>query len=89
MAAAFDKSVRVGIWLLVALLLGGATLTCLNTRQLNQDSHWVAHTHEVLSLTDELMLTLVDAETGQRLSHHRPRGGAESRRQRRQVHPPR
>ncbi len=66
MARIFDKSVLVAFWLLVALLLGGASLSYLNTHHLNEDARWVAHTQEVLDLTGEVLLTLVDAETGQR-----------------------
>jgi PAS domain S-box-containing protein len=66
MARVFDKSVLVGVWILVALLLGGTILSYLNTHQLNEDARWVAHTQEVLDLIGDVMLTVVDAETGER-----------------------
>src|ERR671935_866045 len=66
MGRTFDKSVLVGIGLVVALLVGNAGLAYRNTRQLLEDAGWVAHTHEVLDLTSDVLRTLVDAETGQR-----------------------
>ena len=50
----------------VALLVVIPVLTYRNTNQLNEDARWVAHTQEVLGLTADVLLTLVDAETGQR-----------------------
>ena len=41
-------------------------LTYRNTSVLNEDAGWVAHTNQVLDLTAEVLLALVDAETGQR-----------------------
>src|SRR6202043_3674398 len=58
--------VLVGIGLVVALLVVNAGLAYRNTRQLHEDAGRVAHTHEVLDLTSDLLRTLVDAETGQR-----------------------
>src|SRR5919204_5126575 len=66
MGRTFDKSVLVGIGLVVALLVGNAAVAYRNTRQLLEDAGWVAHTQEVLDLTDDVLRTLVDAETGQR-----------------------
>src|SRR5262245_41302145 len=66
MGRTFDKSVLVGVGLLVALLVGNAGLAYRNTRQLLEDAGWVAHTQEVLDLTSDVLRTLVDAETGQR-----------------------
>ena len=51
MGRTFDKSVLVGVGLLVALLVVNATVAYRNTQQLNEDAGWVAHTHEVLDLT--------------------------------------
>ncbi len=62
----FDARVRLGVGLLVAFLLLIAGLAYRNTRQLNQDAGWVAHTYEVRILTSSVMLALVDAETEQR-----------------------
>src|SRR3989454_572584 len=66
MGRTFDKSVLVGIGLVVALLVVNAGLAYRNTRQLLEDAGWVAHTPEVLDLTSDVLRTLVDAETGQR-----------------------
>jgi PAS domain S-box-containing protein len=66
MGRLFDKSVLLGIALIVALLIANAGLAYRNIWRLNEDAKWVAHTHEVLDATDGVLLTLVDAETGQR-----------------------
>ncbi len=66
MGRTFDKSVLVGVGLVVALLVGNAGLAYRNTRQVLEDAGQVAHTHEVLDLTGDVLRTLVDAETGQR-----------------------
>jgi PAS domain S-box-containing protein len=66
MGRTFDKGVLVGIGLVVALLVVNAGLAYWNTRQLFENAGWVSHTHEVLDLTDGVLRTLVDAETGQR-----------------------
>src|SRR5215831_4444149 len=62
----FDKSVLAGVGLVVALLVVNAGVAYRNTRQLLEDAGWVAHTHEVLDLTSDVLRTLVDAESGQR-----------------------
>jgi PAS domain S-box-containing protein len=56
----------IAIGLVVALLLVNAALTLRNTQQLDRDARWVAQTHELLDLTGDVLLTLIDAETGQR-----------------------
>ena len=60
MERTLDKSVLVGVGLVVALLVGNAGLAYRNTRQLLEDAGWVAHTHEVLDLTGDVLRTLVD-----------------------------
>ncbi len=60
------RGTLIGILLVVALLFVNAALTIHNTQQLDVDAHWVAQTHEVLDLTNDVMLTVLDAETGQR-----------------------
>ena len=37
-----------------------------NTWQLNEDAGWVAQTHDLLDNTTDVLLTIVDAETGER-----------------------
>ncbi len=66
MGRTFDKSILVGVGLVVALLVGNAGLAYRNTRQLRDDAGSVAHTQKVLDLTSDVLRTLVDAETGQR-----------------------
>jgi len=56
----------LGIGLVVAVLVVNAGLTYRNTNRLDEDAGWVGNTHEVLDLTANVLLTLVDAETGQR-----------------------
>lgn len=62
----FDTPLLIGVALLVAVLAGNAGLTYRNTRQLDENSHWVVHTHEVLHLTNQVLAALTEAETGQR-----------------------
>jgi len=62
----FDSPVMVGVVLLVALLVLIPALTYRNIRQLNEDARGIVHTHEVLDFTGDVLLALVDAETGQR-----------------------
>ncbi len=50
----------------VALLLLNVFLTFQNTRQLNEDARWVAHTHKVISELEGLRSLTADAETGVR-----------------------
>jgi PAS domain S-box-containing protein len=66
MARTFDRSVLLGLVLLTTLLVLNAALAYFNTRQLREDAGWVTHTHEVLDLTADVLLALVDAETGER-----------------------
>jgi PAS domain S-box-containing protein len=66
MARTLDRGVLLGIALLAAVLVVNAALAYRNTRQLRDDARWVAHTHAVLGLTGDVLLALVDAETGER-----------------------
>jgi PAS domain S-box-containing protein len=52
------------ILMLLPLLIAG--IACWNTQLLHENSRWVAHTHEVVSAIDALLLTTQEAETGQR-----------------------
>jgi PAS domain S-box-containing protein len=56
----------VGVGLLAALIVGNGYLTFRNTGQVRDDTRLVAHTHKVLDLSTNVLLTVVDAETGQR-----------------------
>lgn len=60
------KDLVLGTGLLVAFLVLNAAVSYRNTRQLDEDARWVAHTHEVLDALEELLGTVRDAETGQR-----------------------
>ena len=66
MKGTLERTVLVGAGLFAALLVAIAVLTYRNTSQLSEDARWVAHTNEVLDLTGEALLAVVDAETGQR-----------------------
>lgn len=66
MGRTLDKGVLVGIGLVVALLVVNTELAYRNTRHLYEEAGWVTHTQEVLGLTEEVLRTMVDAETGQR-----------------------
>ncbi len=61
----FDKRLVIGVWLIVALLTLSAALTFYNTWRLDEDAGWVAHSHEVLGLTSEVLLALLDAEAAE------------------------
>ncbi len=58
--------VILGVGLVAALLAGNAYLAFRNTAQVRDDTRMVAHTHMVLDRAASVLLTLVDAETGQR-----------------------
>ena len=59
-------SLWIGVCLLLALLTINAGLSYRNTRHLKEDANQVAHTYEVLELSGDTLLALVDAETGAR-----------------------
>ena len=52
------------ILMLLPLIIAG--ISCWNTQLVHKNSRWVAHTHEVVSAIDALLLTTQEAETGQR-----------------------
>ena len=56
----------IGIALVLAFLFANAALNFHHTQQMDEDARWVVHTHEVLDLTGDALLMLIDAETGQR-----------------------
>ena len=61
-----DRGVIIGTSVLVLLMIAYGVLAYRTTRRLNEDARWVAHTYEVQGLIANVLLTLVDAETGQR-----------------------
>jgi CHASE3 domain sensor protein len=61
----FDRW-QLGAGGLVALLVVAVVLTFQNTRQLNEDAGWVAHTHEVMDALEEVNGHLREAEAVQR-----------------------
>lgn len=63
--SAFDRWL-LGAGGLVALLVVAAVLTFQNTRRLNEDAGWVAHTHEVMDTLEEAHGHLRQAEALQR-----------------------
>ena len=66
MSEIFDRSVVIGLILLVVLLVGSALFDFRNTRQLNEAASRVARTDEVLELMSNAFRILVDAETNGR-----------------------
>ncbi|MCE9548706.1 MAG: PAS domain S-box protein [Planctomycetia bacterium] len=55
-----------GAGLALALLVVNISLTYRNTRQLQADTLWVAHTHEVIGGLENVLSLAKDAETGMR-----------------------
>jgi PAS domain S-box-containing protein len=66
MGRTVDRGLLGGVGLVLAVLLVSAAVTYRNTWQLDEDARWVVHTHQVQDLTAEVLLDLVDAETGER-----------------------
>ena len=66
MRQTLDRGVLIKLGLVAALFIVIPVLNQRNTNQLNEDAGWVAHTHEVLGMTADVLLSLVDAETGER-----------------------
>lgn len=58
----------IRIWFMGALVILGvvAALSLLNTQKLRETNAWVAHTNRVIAGLDDLMVTILDAESGQR-----------------------
>ena len=63
MRPALDKLLLAAAAVVVGLLVANIGLTLRNTRQLRVDAEWVAHTHEVISVLDNLLPLMTDAET--------------------------
>jgi signal transduction histidine kinase len=61
----FDKRLVLGVWLIVALLMLSAALTYYNTERLDDNAGWVAHSHEILALTSDVLLALLDVEAAE------------------------
>jgi PAS domain S-box-containing protein len=66
MKRVLDSGILIGIGLLIAFLIANAAIAFRNLERLNEDAHYISRTHEVLDLTGDVLLTLIDAETGQR-----------------------
>jgi PAS domain S-box-containing protein len=47
-----DRTLALGTGLLAAVVLANAGVSYRNTRQLDEDARWVAHTHEVIDALD-------------------------------------
>ena len=62
----FDRSVVLGLGLLVALLVGNTVVSYRNTRELNENARSVTHTHEVLEALNEVRDQANRAEAMQR-----------------------
>ena len=66
MGRTLDRSLLAGLGLVAALLVASAAVNSRNTRELDENAAWVAHTHAVLDLAADALRTQVDAETGVR-----------------------
>jgi len=61
-----DIPISLGLTLVIAFFAVSGGISYYNTRVLSDDSKLVAHTHDVLVATGEVMSLMKDAETGQR-----------------------
>jgi len=61
-----DRTLVLGIILVVLLIVGTALLSAYNVHRLRADSRLVAHTHEVIATLEAVIETARDAESGQR-----------------------
>ena len=61
-----NRDLFLGVAAIVVLLVVSAALTYWNTRQLDADAAWVSQTNRVRTLTADVLLSIVDAETGVR-----------------------
>jgi PAS domain S-box-containing protein len=61
-----SRSQSIGLALILLLLLIIAGVSSWNTRLLHENNRWVAHTHEVISAIDLFLLTLQEADSGQK-----------------------
>jgi len=66
MNSQISRSQSTGFALILLLLLIIAGVSAWNTWLLHENNRWVAHTHEVISSIDSFLLTLREAESGQR-----------------------
>ena len=66
MVRVFDKRLVFGLALIALVLLVNALVGYQKTRQLSEDARWLSRSRTILQSLDELLLSLVDAETGQR-----------------------
>jgi PAS domain S-box-containing protein len=62
----YRSPLLLGAGFAILLLALNIALTFHNTRQLNEDNYWVAHTHEVMTGLADVLSLAQDAETGQR-----------------------
>ncbi len=58
----------LGIAAVLSVFLVSGLVSYFNTRTLNRDAQQVTHTHEVLSVLNDLLSLMKDAETGQRVT---------------------
>jgi len=66
MGRTFNRGLILSLSVLILLLIGNAWLGYRNTRQLNEDAAWVAHTQEVMDSLEEVVSAMKDAQTGER-----------------------
>lgn len=65
-ALGMDPALVISLAVVVTFFVVGGGLAFLNTRAILRDAESVTHTHEVLTVLDDLLSLVRDAETGQR-----------------------
>lgn len=65
-ALGMDPALLISLAIVVFFFIAGGLFAFLNTRAILVDAESVTHTHEVLTVLDDLLSLVRDAETGQR-----------------------
>lgn len=56
----------IGFIILLIILAGAIFISSNNSDRLINDANWIVHTEEVINHLDDILIELIDAETGQR-----------------------
>lgn len=56
----------VGLFVVLLFFIGSTVMSYSNVQRLREESTWVAHTNEVMSVLDNVLLLITEAETGGR-----------------------
>ncbi len=60
------SKVIIGYIIILLLMVTVSTIAYNNIKALIQTSHWVEHTHKVISTANRVGMSMIDMETGQR-----------------------